>query len=97
MIARRFRRLGGWGVVVMSLVVMAGCKRSGDIGHGAAETTAPWTLSLSAPVDHLDVVAREPMIVEHPDGTLFVSGYGAAFMSGKKTDEATLWKSRDGG
>jgi hypothetical protein len=37
------------------------------------------------------------MIVEHPDGTLFVSGYGAAFMSGKDTDEATLWKSRDGG
>jgi len=52
---------------------------------------------LAAPIDHLDMVAREPMIVEHPDGTLFVSGYGAAFMSGKDTDEATLWKSRDGG
>jgi hypothetical protein len=37
------------------------------------------------------------MIVEHPGGTLFVGGYGAAMMSGKKTDEATLWKSRDGG
>jgi hypothetical protein len=44
---------------------------------------------MAAPVDHLDVVAREPMIVEHPDGTLFVSG--------KRRDEPTLWKSRDGG
>jgi photosystem II stability/assembly factor-like uncharacterized protein len=71
----------------------AGCRRSGDVGRAAP----PWTLTLAAPIHHLDVVAREPMIVEHPDGTLFVGGYGAAFMSGKDMDEATLWKSRDGG
>jgi hypothetical protein len=84
-------------MTVLCLVVMAGCRRSGDDRRAAPETAPSWTLSMAAPIDHLDVVAREPMIVEHPDGTLFVGGYGAAFMSGKRTDEATLWKSRDGG
>jgi hypothetical protein len=52
---------------------------------------------LAAPVDILGLAAREPMIVEHPDGTLFVSGYGASYVSGNRTDEPTLWKSHDGG
>ena len=30
---------------------------------------------LSKPVDHLDGPAREPMLVEHPNGTLLVTGY----------------------
>ena len=85
------------GTIILYLVVVTGCRRSGDVGRAAPEKASSWTLTMSAPIDHLDVVAREPMIVEHPDGTLFVSGYGAAFMSGKRTDEATLWKSRDGG
>jgi len=85
------------GVIALCLFVMGGCRRSGEVRRAASETAPPWTLTLAAPIDHLDVAAREPMIVEHPDGTLFVSGYGAAFMSGKRTDEVTLWKSRDGG
>ncbi|HUR82026.1 MAG TPA: sialidase family protein [Thermoanaerobaculia bacterium] len=40
-------------------------------------------------VEHIDLVAREPMLVEHPDGTLFVAGYG--------TPHPTLWKSGDHG
>lgn len=40
-------------------------------------------------VDHIDVVGREPMVVEHPDGTLFVAGYGEP--------RPTLWKSIDRG
>jgi hypothetical protein len=95
--SRKIRLLSGTGILVMCLVILAGCRRSGDVGRKAAETAPPSTLTVSAPVDHLDVSAAEPMIVEHPDGTLFVGGYGAAFMSGKRTDEATLWKSRDGG
>ena len=65
------------------------------LGAGCAgNRTAPnavdaATLVLSEPFDHLDVPAREPMIVEHPDGTLFVSGYGES--------TPTLWKSRDRG
>jgi hypothetical protein len=85
------------GVLVLCIIVFAACRRSGDVGRTAAEKAPPWTLSISGPVDHLDVVAREPMIVEHPDGTLFIAGYGAAWISGKRTDEPTLWKSRDGG
>jgi len=78
-------------------VVLTGCRRTGDVRRAAPETAAPWTLTLAAPIDHLDVVAREPMIVEHPGGTLFVAGYGAAWISGKRTDEPTLWKSGDRG
>jgi hypothetical protein len=93
----KIRLLLGTGVMVLSFAFLAGCRRSGEVRRAAPETAPPWTLTLAAPIEHLDVVAREPMIVEHPDGTLFVGGYGAAFMSGKKKDEATLWKSRDGG
>jgi hypothetical protein len=98
--SKKTRLLLGSGVIVLCLVVMSGCRRSGDVGRAAPETAPSWTLTLAAPINHLDgpaYAACEPMIVEHPDGTLFVSGYGAAFMSGKDTDEATLWKSRDGG
>jgi hypothetical protein len=95
--ARKTRLFLWLGVLVVCILALAACRRAGDVGRTAAETAPPWTLTLAAPVDHLEVMAREPMIVEHPDGTLFVGGYGAAFMSGKKTDEATLWKSGDDG
>jgi hypothetical protein len=36
----------------------------------------PMDLMLSGPVDHIDLLAREPMVVQHPNGALFVSGYG---------------------
>ena len=38
--------------------------------------SAQIALPLPTPVDHLDVAAREPMVAELPDGTLFVAGYG---------------------
>lgn len=42
-------------------------------------------------IDHVHFLAREPMVCEHPDGTLFVTGY--------KNDSGSpqLWKSVDGG
>lgn len=56
-------------------------------------------------VDHPDTTAAEPMVVEHPSGTLFVAGYGAPWAD--RASEADrmfalyslsrLWKSRDGG
>jgi hypothetical protein len=52
-------------------------------------TAAPKPLVLSDPVTHLDALAREPMIVEHRNGTLFVTGYGA--------ETPRLWRSGDGG
>ena len=63
----------------------------GEVGVGAA-------LSLSAPSHHLfdDRIAREPMLVEHPSGALFVAGYG---MAARPTNVETpnLWKSTDAG
>ena len=36
---------------------------------------APPRLVLADSVEHLDALAREPMVVRHPSGALFVSGY----------------------
>lgn len=46
-------------------------------------------LILTRRVDHLDAPTREPMIVEHPSGVQFVTGYRA--------HRPTLWKSGDHG
>jgi hypothetical protein len=87
-----------WSVAIgLCFIVIAGCRRSGEVDRAATETASLWTLTLATPINHLDVVAREPMIVEHPDGSLFVGGFGASRMSENRTDELTLWKSRDGG
>ena len=48
------------------------------------------SLILSDPVDHLDGLAREPMLVQHPDGSLFVTGYGEPAVP-------QLWRSNDAG
>ena len=56
------------------------------------------TLTLNAPAHHIfdDRIAREPMIVEHPGGALFVAGYGmTSFPTNVETPN--LWKSTDGG
>ena len=52
------------------------------------------SLILSAPVEHVEKLAREPMIVEHPDGTLFVTGYGEPLpILFKSTDKGMTWTS----
>lgn len=55
-----------------------------------ADAPGPTTYVLEAPVDHLDTYASEPMLIEHPDGTLFVSGWGPSEV------KPLLWKSADG-
>jgi len=62
----------------------------------AENAAASTTLNLTSSVDYLDATAREPMIVEHPDGTLFVSGYGDT-ASGTPQTVPRLWKSSDHG
>jgi sugar lactone lactonase YvrE len=65
--------------------------------HGTlASDTNSAKLDLVQHVEHLDLLAREPMIIEHPDGTLFVSGYGG---SGHQSPQTVprLWKSSDHG
>jgi hypothetical protein len=80
----------GWPVawLLLALAGAPGCGRP-SAGPPAA---AGDTLALLRRVDHLDVVAREPMIVEHPDGTLFVAGYSRALDA-----RPELWKSTDHG
>jgi len=58
------------------------------------DAARPKTYLLEEPVDHLDTTyASEPMLLEHPDGTLFVSGWGAP---GPSDPKPLLWKSADG-
>ncbi|MGA8506417.1 MAG: tetratricopeptide repeat protein [Candidatus Sulfotelmatobacter sp.] len=64
--------------------------------HGVAPTDSA-RLNLTAHVDFLGGLAREPMIVEHPDGTLFVSGYSGDRASGPPQTVPRLWKSTDRG
>jgi hypothetical protein len=66
---------------------IAGFAAIASICTGLASAQAP--LPLPTPLDHIDVAAREPMVAELPDGTLFVAGYGDP---GPK-----LWKSTDRG
>lgn len=87
--SKRIQLLLWTGVTALCLVAISACRRSRDIRPAGPETATPWTLTLAAPIEHLDAPAREPMIVEHPDGTLFVSGYGSGVPA--------LWKSGDGG
>ena len=73
---------------VVTVLVSLGCSRESDRRTTAVASPAA-ALVLSNPVNHLGVAAREPMVVEHPDGTLFVTGYGS--------EAPALWKSRDRG
>ena len=87
--------------LVLSLVGLsaAGCASApdddpgGDPGGGpgvGTPVTGPVRALVALPAtDHLDELAREPMIVETSDGSLFVSGYGSG--------QPRLWRSDDRG
>lgn len=62
-------------------------------GHAACDKPAiTRTLVATEGVDHLDRLAREPMVVELSDGSLFVSGY-----DNDAEKSPGLWRSRDHG
>ena len=53
----------------------------------------PTRLVLADSVDHLELLAREAMVVQHPSGALFVSGYGDTLPHlWKSTDNGTSWR-----
>ncbi|MGD8330312.1 MAG: hypothetical protein PVJ49_12840, partial [Acidobacteriota bacterium] len=87
---------------VVLMVLLLGCgggdrvdsKASGNPAAAAANPPAV-ELTLAPPINHLDTTAREPMLVEHPDGTLFVAGYQRENPVVEQPPE--LWRSRDGG
>ncbi|HXE98798.1 MAG TPA: sialidase family protein, partial [Solirubrobacterales bacterium] len=70
------------------LAITGGCSLAHDPDRAPRGAPVP-ALVMAPPVEQLGLSAREPMVVEHPDGTLFVAGYGE--------DVPTLWASRDQG
>jgi hypothetical protein len=75
-------------LLVVCAFALTSCDRPREYVPTLPITSAP-ALKLSEPVDQLDELAREPMLVQHPDGTIFVAGYGA--------NVPCLWRSGDGG
>lgn len=89
-----------WFVPKLSLLVTITCVVATFVGY-ALGFTEQLVKNNSEPsralvwterVDHLDKLAREPMVVELSDGTLFVSGY-----DGDLEKSPNLWRSRDHG
>lgn len=75
-------------VAVLFCGAALGC--AGMVSRGSRDAIAPGSALVSSPVaEQVGVPGREPMIVEHPGGYLFVAGYGA--------NTPSLWKSADGG
>lgn len=62
-----------------------------------ATVTSGDSLKLIARVDHLDGLAREPMVVQHPTGPVFVSGFGSQVTGTDWTKPPPLWRSDDEG
>lgn len=61
-------------------------------GKPAAPPAAPARLVLADSVDHLESLAREPMVVRHPGGALFVTGYWDTIPPVfKSTDNGATW------
>lgn len=70
---------------------------------GIVLVTVAWSpigsqeLEVAPSVHHLDELAREPMVVRHPSGALFVAGYGSQVTGTDPEAPPRLWKSSDGG
>ena len=81
-------------VVTLSILLM-GCPS--DIPEAVepdvVEPEAVELPGIEAPVEHIDLIAYESMVVEHPDGFLFVAGFGGPELG----EPPTLWKSSDDG
>lgn len=89
-------------IVVVVCVVAAftsyalGSKKQRPAHKAASDKpAASKTLVATEGVEHLDRLAREPMVVELSDGSLFVSGYGGHYREVEKIPD--LWRSRDNG
>lgn len=84
--------------LVIVILVLGGCKDAtketeSDSGIGQV-ASFPTELIQTQTVDHIDSPAHEPMVVQHPDGTLFVAGFGA---TPDTESQPQLWKSNDSG
>jgi len=93
MLGRRALGIGRALVTVVALC-LAALRTGVSFCQSTSASTSPPSpaLNVNAHVDFLDATAREPMIVEHLDGTLFVSGYTRMPQAVPR-----LWKSSDRG
>jgi len=85
-------------VLVLAGLASAGCAGRGHSSSSLKHPPGNEVITLSARVEHLDTLVREPMLVEHPRGTLFVSGYnrrGPALW--RSTDRGATWTRIDVG
>jgi hypothetical protein len=87
--------------LALGLALGAGCADEARRDAAPAGTVPgsplPTVLVLPRPVLFLGGLAREPMWVEHPDGTLFVAGYGSQVTGVDPRSVPNLWQSSDGG
>jgi hypothetical protein len=72
-----------------ALLILASIASAQPTFDAARTRSGPSTLVIAESVHVIDLLAREPMVVEHPDGTLFVAGYS--------DPNPKLWKSKDRG
>ena len=63
----------------------------------AASVATGEPLKLIARVDHLDGLAREPMVVQHPTGPVFVTGFGSQVTGTDWTAPPPRWRRDDEG
>ena len=80
--------------VALLLNIFIGISCKADRMEAPTDKPSPTSLELVATVHHLDKLAYEPMVVEHPNGTLFVTGFGRV---GDPEVPPQLWKSSDRG
>jgi len=73
--------------MLWTAALLGGCLSGARSGGLPPDSTTQ--LEVTHRVDHLGGLAREPMVAEHPNGTLFVSGYGGL--------RPNLWRSGDRG
>ena len=70
-------------------IVSTSCARGGDPASSNKHASTEEGITLRARVEQLDTLVREPMVVEHPSGALFVTGYNRR--------APALWRSKNGG
>ena len=80
--------------VALIVLALPLCLSAGEV---SASVDDNGKLTLISRVDHLDTLAREPMVVQHPSGTIFVTGYGSQVGGTDWTAPPPLWRSDDGG
>lgn len=94
---RRFSPLLLAPVVLLVLTCSVACGPAPSTEEVTEEAAPETTLVLMSRVDHLDQLAREPMLALHPNGALFVSGYGSQVTGRDPEAPPQLWRSDDGG